>query len=236
MSKSKIALTIPFVLAAITTAAAAGSLNDGSATPATVAPDPGLDWSGHYVGGFAGYGGGDYTQGVSQAGEVGVEVTVDGTFAGLRYGRNWQRSNLVFGFDVSISSGIDGITPQGTSGPFWVCGTGDCNISIHALAMGRGRLGRLVTPRTLVYGAAGLAVGDIGGGIYNSVQQGSSTAVGYTLGLGMEYRINEKISLYGEANYVDLGEIDFGEGSTPAETFDAKGDFSTVLVGVNYHF
>lgn len=236
MSTSRIALTIPFALAAVTTTAAAGSLTEPLSSPPVRASDTSLNWSGHYAGGFVGYGGGDYKQGVSNLGQDGAKVSVDGALGGLRYGHNWQKSNLVFGFDLSISSGIDGSTSQTPSGSYWKCNTGDCNVSINSLAMGRGRLGALLNPNTLVYGAAGLSIGDIEGGIYDSVQQGSSTAVGYTVGLGVEYKINQKISLYGEANYVDLGDIEFGEGNLPSDVFDGKGDFSTFLVGVNYQF
>src|SRR5690606_13593376 len=117
----------------------------------------------------------------------------------------------VFGFDVSLSSGIKGKTAIGAVGPDWSCVTGDCNVSVESLLMTRGRYGALINPSTLVYGAAGVAAGRVSGGIYNSVQQGKSTATGYTLGLGVEHKLNRKVSLYGELNYVDLGTLKFGK-------------------------
>ncbi|WP_114961170.1 hypothetical protein [Tritonibacter mobilis] len=133
MMMSKIAMTIPFALAAVTTTAVAESLPETSSGVAEVAADTNLDWSGHYAGAFVGYGGGHYRQGVPPLNQAGVKVSLDDALGGFRYGYKWQKSNLVYGFDLSISSGIDGSTPQGTAGPYWSCNTGACNVSINSL-------------------------------------------------------------------------------------------------------
>lgn len=194
------------------------------------------DWNGGWTGVTLGVGAGTYQQGVSSLDEVGVDVDVEGLMVGLQYGRNIQRGNTVFGFDVGLTSGIDGITAQGNSGPDWFCGSGDCNVSIDALFTLRGRYGFLINPETLAYGAAGVAVGQVVGGILNSAQQGTTnTATGYTIGLGVERMIAENITMFGEANYVDLGTLDFGtDGGT--ETFDGEGDFATIKMGLNFRF
>lgn len=129
---------------------------------------------------------------------------------------------------------------MGTPGnPWWECGYGDCNVSINSLFTLRGRYGGLVAPNTLIYGAAGIAVGDIEGGVFGetqrSYQQGSSQANGYTVGLGIEHKFSDRLSVYGEANYVDLGTLEFGI-SHASHRFTAEGDFTTILVGLNYHF
>lgn len=195
------------------------------------------DWNGGYWGATLGYGAGSYDQGVLTLGEFGPTVDVDGAFLGLRYGRNWQAGTAVWGFDADISSGIDGITPQGTSGPVWNCTTGACNVSIEALLTLRGRYGLLIDPQTLVYGAAGIAAGKIEGGIFSSSFQGSSTAVGYTLAAGAERTVSDKMSVFAELNHVDLGVLEFGRSAgLPPIDYDGEGSFSTVRIGVNIRF
>lgn len=200
------------------------------------------DWSGQW-GGFAlGHGSGSYQQGdfeKHQPGvenQLGVEVDVDSILLGLHYERNFQRGNQVLGFDVGLSNGVKGITPMGTAAPYWSCEDGDCNVEIEALLTLRGRYGWLMTPETMIYGAGGLAAGKVEGGIYDSFQQGSSTAIGYTIGAGLAHMIQPDLMLYAEVNHVDLGTLEFGWGDGPDDTLDGKGDFSTVLIGVNFRF
>ena len=203
-----------------------------------ISPAPIVDWSGIYVGGYLTFGDGSYRQlDYTGVGRVGVDV--DSAGLGLRYGQNWQNAAAVFGFDVSLQSGVDGIKAQGSRGPYWNCGSGHCNVSIEALMTVRGRYGMVFgNGKTMAYGALGLAVGTIEGGIAASDQQGSSTALGYTAGFGLERMLTDGISVFGEVNYVDLGDIDFGAASGPGGSgvFYGAGDFTKVLVGVNYRF
>lgn len=194
------------------------------------------DWSGNWGGVALGYGSGTYDQGDSAAGEIGPSVDVDGVIAGLQFVRNFQQGNTVYGFDVGVSTGPSGVTAQGTLGADWSCFTGECNVDINSLITLRGRYGVLINPETLAYGAGGLAVGNVEGGIYDSEQQGSSTAVGYTIGAGLERMFGENRTFFGEVNYVDLGTLDFGTAGTPAETYDGVGDFMTVKIGANFRF
>ena len=199
-------------------------------------PAAAQDWSGNWGGVALGYGSGTYDQGVSDLNEGGPSVDVDGALIGLQYLRNIQSGNAVYGFDVGVSTGPSGTTAQGTLGPSWSCGSGDCNVDIQSLITLRGRYGVLVNPETLAYGVGGLAVGSIDGGIYNSPQQGSSTAVGYTIGVGVERMFSENRTIFGEVNYVDLGTIDFGRGGSPRDVYDGEGDFTTIKIGMNFRF
>lgn len=194
------------------------------------------DWTGNWGGILLGYGSGTYDQGVSALNEPGPTVDVDGALVGLRFSRNVQRDANVFGFDIEVSTGIDGTTPVRTLTSSWSCSTGECNIDIKSLMTLRGRYGWLVEPETLLYGAGGLAVGKIDGGIFNSEQQGTSTAVGYTIGFGAERFINQTTTIFGEVNYMDLGNLDFGSGGDLRDVYDGEGDFATVKLGVNFQF
>lgn len=198
----------------------------------------GQDWSGNWLGFSLGYGEGSYQQGDFEQGLIGERVDVDRIIGGLHYERNFQRGNRVLGFDVDLSTGVRGITPIGTTtgtGDF-SCDLGDCNVDVKTLMTLRARYGWLVTPETMIYGAGGLAAGEVEGGIYNSFQQGSSTAVGYTIGAGLSHMIQPDTLVYIEVNHVDLGTLEFGWGYGPEDTLDGKGDFSTVKVGVNFRF
>jgi len=199
------------------------------------APVTAQDWSGQWTGVSLGYGSGTYQQGVSALNELGAEVDVKGAMFGLSYAWNRQSGPTVYGFDAALISGIDGITAQGTLGPQWNCASGDCNVSIDTLLTLRGRFGWLASPEMLVYAAGGMAAGRVTGGILDSTQQGESTAIGYTLGVGIEQMIADGVTMFGEANYVDLGTLTFGTNDL-TEDYDGIGDFSTVKLGLNFKF
>lgn len=199
-------------------------------------PAAGQDWSGHWAGLSIGYGTGTYQQGDVEAAQIGVDVDVDGPLVGLRYERNFQHGNWVYGFDADLSNGVNGSQPQGTGAPYWSCTVGDCVVDITALFTLRGRYGWLLSPETLAYGAAGLAAGQVEGGIVGSLQEGSSTAVGFTVGGGVSRMVGPNLQVFGEINYVDLGTLRFGIGDGFADDFDATGDFATIKIGASFRF
>lgn len=199
-------------------------------------PAAGQDWSGHWAGVTLGYGTGSYQQGDFEADQTGVEVDVDGPILGFRYERNFQHGNRVFGFDADLSNGVKGSQPQGTGAPSWSCVVGDCVVDVTALLTLRGRYGWLVSPQTMAYGAAGVAAGRAEGGIADSLQEGSSTAVGFTVGGGVSRMVGPNLLVFGEVNYVDLGTLHFGIGDTFDDVFDAKGDFATIKIGASFRF
>jgi outer membrane immunogenic protein len=199
--------------------------------PMAAAPD----WSGSHVGVTLGYGSGSYEQGTSD-GDIGPEVDVDGGMYGLAFGYDWQRGNRVFGLELAASSGIDGITEQGTVTDGYSCITGDCNIDIETLYTLRGRYGALINPSTLLYASGGVAAANVEGGIFDSDQQGSSTATGFIVGIGAERLLSSRLSVSGEINYVDLGTLEFGIADGTGGDYEADGDFATVRIGLNYRF
>lgn len=199
-----------------------------SSTPAVAA-----DWSGFYGGAHLGYADGEYEL-ASTSGGTGIDVGVDGVIGGGQLGYNWQNGNTVYGLEFSVSNGPDGITPQGTSGDGWVCGSGDCNASIDKLGMLVGRYG-WDTPNGLFYLSAGIAHGRTSGGIYNSSQQGSGSTTGGTVGVGFETMVSSNMSVKFDVHYVDLGDIPFGDDGGSGD-FYGVGDFMAARVGLNWHF
>lgn len=198
-------------------------------------PTMAQEWSGTWVALTEGYGTGRFQQGVSALGELGAVVDVRGAMPGLRYARTSQEGNVVHGFDIGISGGIDGLSPMGTGGADWLCGTGDCTVDIRLLVTARGRLGVLVTPATQIYLAAGVAIARVEGGIFDSEQQGRSTASGYTIGLGLERMLSDRMTAFAEVNRVDLGPLEFGTGGL-GHRYDALGAVTTITLGVTWRF
>ncbi|WP_298558009.1 outer membrane beta-barrel protein [uncultured Aliiroseovarius sp.] len=232
--KTKLCIAALLATASVTPVIA-GSMTEPAVetTPTAVA----TDWSGSYGGLSLGYGSGMYDQGVSALNQDGPNIDVNGAMIGAHYGRNYQNGNTVYGFDIGVSTGVDGTAPVGTWGDMWGCGTGECNIDIEGLVTLRGRYGELTNDgKTLFYGTAGLAAARYVGGIYNSSQQGvTETNIGFTAGIGIEHMLQSNMSIFGEANYVDLGTLDFGTNGG-SERYDGEGAFFTARVGVNYHF
>lgn len=61
---------------------------------------------------------------------MGVKIDVSRFTGGIYTVYNWQISNIVAGLEADLSNGPKGIMRQGTIGPYWHCGTGDCDADI----------------------------------------------------------------------------------------------------------
>ncbi len=118
-------------------------------------------WSGLYAGVHIGYGKADY-DGYFDAGEEPEDriayadyLKLNGGIGGVHIGYNWQRHNIVYGLEASISGTAikDRATDADTT-------TGDSiEAEIDYLASFRGRLG-IVHNKTYLYATAGLAMAD----------------------------------------------------------------------------
>lgn len=148
------------------------------------------NWSGAYVGiQVGGALTGDTT--ISSGGTSATEE-LDGILAGILYGYNFQRGNLVFGIDSDASfSTIDE--------PFNV-------VRIKSLSTTRLRVGYAYN-NLLPYVTAGAAYGlteiDAGG------IDDTEFSLGWTAGAGLEIAATNNISARLQYNYVDLGEDTF---------------------------
>ena len=201
----------------------------------TPAPAPAFSWAGGYVGLFAGVARGTYLLGVSELDEEGPDVDVRGTVGGAFAGYNWHEGNTVFGVELDASTGPSGVTEQGTAGPVWLCGTGDCYVDISSVITLRGRVG-IAADRMHFYGTAGLAHAQVSGGIENSVQDGSGSATGWVAGVGAEWAASESFVLRAEYLHHDLGALPFGQGFAPDDVFDGVGSFGVLRIGGAFRF
>jgi len=180
------------------------------AQPYTVNQPPnGYSWAGPYLGANLGYNWGT----VSNSG-----TSPSGISGGIQGGYNWQfGSPWVLGIeaDLQATGADDTFASWKFSNPWY--GTI------------RGRVGYAINPNFLVYGTGGFAFGELKGSAPGFTE--SRTTGGWTLGAGAEFALNNSWSLKAEYMYVDLSSSNFLVTNLPNGYH-----FSTVRVGVNYHF
>jgi outer membrane immunogenic protein len=162
-----------------------------------------FSWSGLYMGVQLGYAGGNTsaesgpTGGFNQA----YDYKSSGWLGGAHVGYNFQRGNLVYGIEGDLEKSSQNGNGYGTRG------------FAHSTDLGwqgslRGRLG-LAFDRTLVYGTAGWAFGDVktdkGFANYADVRNG------WTAGVGVEHMLTQSLSARIEYRYTDFGKGNFGD-------------------------
>ena len=147
-----------------------------------------------------------------------------GFIGGLNFGYDHRIGNYVIGGEISGSlpggtangyAATDDITPC----CFIPNATMSSSTKLQSLFVIKPKLGFVIDNKTMVYGMAGLAMGSIkrtltDGPLGNWLNPGDSSSntknqFGYTIGLGAERMITEKLSMKLEFNYVDLGNPNF---------------------------
>jgi outer membrane immunogenic protein len=159
------------------------------------------------------------------------EYSIDGGFIGGTAGHNWQHRNWVFGLEGDISySWIEGAT---SSNPTWNCNVANgCQAEVNWFATLRGRVGYAVDA-WLPYVTGGLAYGNVHLRIENCGCDTDIQRAGWTVGGGVERRLNRGWSAKLEYLHVDFGDFffqTFNPGAIPA---DAKASFDLIRVGLN---
>jgi outer membrane immunogenic protein len=219
-----------------------------SPPPAMTSPVSAVDWTGFYIGGFASLGGGDYSLRVENLSE-GDGPSVDeyvpsgnfktkgsGFLAGAQIGADWQVDNFVFG-------GVADIAFSNYESSMSVLDIGDPSpyVSVKSrldyLGTLRARAG-VAFDNALIYAHGGLAFGQTtpSATLYDYEITGlkSSTRIGYTVGAGIEYRLDDNISLLTEYAFTDLGEATIHDANGWKATDHTT--LHTVKVGLNYRF
>jgi outer membrane immunogenic protein len=254
-------------VAAIAQAADLGSLKD--------APEytysPAALWSGLYIGGHIGgaRGNTDITDTYafnSKDPVLGSTIGKNGFVGGVQLGYNRQTGHLVYGIEADIGKlNIFGKTSAhlqnaDNDAKYW--GTHrnqlDANYSISGGLYGdiTGRLG-YATNNTLLYlkgGAAFLNVdasASYKGGDWDGINtfnfSNSDTLWGWTLGVGVQYSLNSRLSLKAEYQHFDFGSMSFDHNAyyerpynhNMKSTLSGKNDIDVtadaVTVGLNYN-
>lgn len=196
----------------------------------TATPVQTTDWSGYYVGLSATQPTGDnYWDRPALGDHATLSDDWSGTLPILTVGRDWQRGGLTFGAAFSLSSGEITAAPQ--PGIYLLCN--DCDTIVSDLMTLRARAG-LAAGKMHFFATGGFAEADVAGtsgGGQTTVNSG--TLSGWTLGLGVERRLGEKISLTAGYDHFDLGAITL-ERHNPGAI--SKIEFGLMQLGVNYRW
>ncbi len=228
--------------------------------PTVAAPAPVATplWQGFYAGAFAGYAWGDTDVSHPQTGGTGYYFATgdysmkddDGFFGGGQVGYNWQMNQFVAGIEAEVGyMGIDDlrVDPFGRQ-----IGFNDLSVETNGNLYSAitGRLGYSVN-QFLVYAKGGAAFLDSAATYMDNCSVGATCGAnqlwmdtdyeweaGYTVGGGVEWALNDKLSAKAEYMYYDFGSKDVtgfdALGNTYAGSVDQKAH--TVKVGLNYHF
>jgi high affinity Mn2+ porin len=190
------------------------------------------DWTGFYIGGQIGYGGGSFSPGTNPVPEQAVFFphSVTGLMSGFQAGYNLQLPNrVVLGVeaDVSFASPVD--RPKFGLAPF--------STTLEYAATARGRIG-YAFGTILPYLTGGLAWGqnrvniNAGDGSLRSSQL--LPHIGWTAGVGMEMAVGGNWTAKIEYDYIDLARRTYGLGDAmlPDINFDPR--IHAIKVGLNY--
>ncbi|SCX26921.1 Opacity protein antigens [Agrobacterium sp. DSM 25558] len=180
--------------AAFSAAKAADAVNEVPQAPvAYEQPAPISNWSGAYLGATGNYDWGRFTGN-------GGDRDADGFGGGLYGGYNWQSGQIVYGAEADVNYGDEkGSAGVGNLGES-LEGKQGVNGSIRA------RVGYDMNP-FLLYGTGGLAISDQK--VSNSTSDDNATALGYTVGAGVEAMVTNNITARVEYRYSDYQNKDF---------------------------
>src|SRR5579885_282448 len=200
---------------------------------------------------------------------------MNGVIGGLQAGGNWQNGNWVFGFEADIQAADQKATKSFTC-PAANCSSPGINTDLTAATVNysqkldwfgtvRGRIG-VANPATLVYFRAGLAYGHIkssdlliavgtagptstcpGPTCGLPISTGSTTKIGYAVGVGAEQRLFGNWSSKIEFLFVDLGKVNFNRCCFPTGAVSSnavpiqvnlgsKITDSVLRLGLNYQY
>jgi outer membrane immunogenic protein len=151
----------------------------------------------------------------------------DGFIGGITGGYNWRNENWLLGVEADWSYS----SAEGTS-VGW-CGLG-CDVEVDWFATARGRVGYhfdAVTP----YVTAGVAL--LREQDTNQVWRHAETAWGWTIGLGSEVSLDERISAKVEYLYSDHGDwLSHQVSGAPTDRATTDLHVNVVRAGLNYRF
>ena len=192
-------------------------------------PSDRYNWSGFYLGLNAGGAFGINTMTASGGGGS-ASVKEPGFLGGAQVGANYKTGPVVWGFEADYDASTQnkslpaGILTGSTSQTPW-------------FATLRGRVG-MAFDRTLVYGTAGGAAGELRS-IVNIPAGTTSTTVTYgtwIAGAGVEYGITDNLSARVEYLYLDKNNIATGVIGPPATQITTHLQGNLVRAGLNYRF
>jgi len=192
------------------------------------------DWTGFYVGGHVGYGGGSFGPDTNPLPLQGVlfPYSTTGMIGGYQLGYNRQFANrVVLGIEAeaTFSSPVDqAALARMPPAPF--------NTTLDYVGTVRGRVGYAFGP-WMPYLAGGLAWGHT----HAAINDGSDAVVGHyragwTAGLGVEFAVSGNWSAKLEYDYVDLSRQFYELSGFLLPNINVDPRINMFKLGLNYHF
>lgn len=256
------------------TSAFAADLAPRTYTKAPIVVDPGYNWTGFYAGLNGGYSWGRANTTlfpVAPLLALPANRDANGGVFGGQIGYNWQvNPKGVLGLEADgqwtgergSRNDVLGVLRIPTPGnDFNIVTTTSANTEVKLpwFATFRGRAGFLADPSLLLYGTAGLAVGEVrlasqttttaqlfGPGTQGTVPQAplvtlvgtamgdSQTRVGWTAGVGLEKKFTQNWSAKLEYLYLDFGTKTYFSGTTSQADVSFRDHI--LRAGINYQF
>jgi high affinity Mn2+ porin len=190
------------------------------------------NWTGFYLGGHVGYGGGSLGPGTNPLPLQGAFFphSTTGLIGGYQAGYNFQFSNnLVLGAEADVSFVANLDRPKLVPAPF--------NTTFDYFATARGRIGYAFgTLLPYVTGGAAWArtrvdVNDVDGSV---IASRARTQLGWTAGAGVEFAADANWSAKLEYDYIDLGSRTYGLADAQLPDINVDPKIHTVKLGLNY--
>ena len=193
-------------------------------------------WTGLYLGANAGYAFGKSSQRDASVAPADGDYHVKGGMIGGAVGYNWQIQNYVYGLEADASF-------ASIAGSSSICGVAGlaahtCGTKSDAFGTVRAR-GGFAIDNSLIYATGGLAVAQIKaydvGFLTVAGQSGSAVRLGWTVGVGVEQKLDAHWSVKAEYLYTSFARATYFTltGFEP-ERVDMSANI--LLAGVNYKF
>jgi len=216
-------------LLAFAAEAAAAEMPIKAAVPKVI-----YDWSGFYLGGHVGYGGGSFGPGTNPLPEQGVFLphSITGLIGGYQAGYAWQLPNrVVLGIeaDASFTAPVD--APAVRPAAF--------NTTIDYVGTVRGRagyaFGTLLPYLTggLAWGHSRIEIRDAGGDVVSSPGQ---YQLGWTVGTGLEFAVSGNWSAKLEYDYIELSRRTHDLSAFGLSPVNVEPRIHLAKLGLNYRF
>jgi high affinity Mn2+ porin len=194
------------------------------------------DWTGFYIGGHVGYGGGSLGPGTNPLPEQGVGLphSVTGLIGGYQAGYSRQFSNhVVLGVeaDASFTSPVDALALARAPAPF--------NATIDYVGTLRGRAGYAfgaVMPYVtggFAWGHSSVDVTNAAGKVFATPGQ---TQTGWTAGAGIEFAVSGNWSAKVEYDYIDLSRRNYDLSGLGLPNIGVDPKIQLIQLGLNYRF
>jgi outer membrane immunogenic protein len=201
------------LLASVASLAIAGAAHAADLAPIEAPPT----WDGFYIGSYVGWA---WFDADLTAGGFDTDDAIAGSVAGY----NWQSGNWVFGLEADIGFSI--ARADGNSSDL----DGNERAGVDWIGTARGRVG-YAFDNVLVYVAGGASGAEVE--IDDNSEIDSDVLLGWTVGAGVEAKINDKASVRIEYLFSDYGSEDFDADGSPT-TVDLQSH--QVRAVLNYKF